>query len=82
MSAQLADRGVRASTFADWKRIDASEGALGGTRGRARTKLETWQELMDVAHSGRPGGPYIEPDPPADPDAPVALHPPEDPPGR
>ena len=37
---------------------------------------------MDVAHSGRPGGPYIEPDPPADPDAPVALHPPEDPPGR
>lgn len=61
--ALLAERGVRASTFSDWKRIDASEVALGGTRGRARTKLETWQELIDVAHSGRPGGPWVEPDP-------------------
>lgn len=63
VSSLLAARGVRASTFADWERIDAAEQQLGTHRGRDRTKVETWVELLDIAHSGRSGGPLIKPDP-------------------
>lgn len=61
--ALLEDKGVTASTFADWERIDSAEQARGATRGRQRTKVETWSELLDLAHHGRAGGPLIEPDP-------------------
>ena len=59
----LEGRGIRASTFDDWQRIDSAEQDRGATRGRQRTKVETWWELLDIAHSGRGGGPLIEPDP-------------------
>lgn len=44
----LAARGVRPATFADWQAIDAAEQARGAARGRARTKLGTWEELGAV----------------------------------
>lgn len=63
VAALLASRGVRPSTFADWQRIDEAEQSRGSHRGRDRTKVETWAELLDIAHSGRSGGPLITPDP-------------------
>lgn len=48
----LAARGVRSSTFEDWRRIDEAELALGGARGRPRTKVETWAGLRGIV-----GGP-------------------------
>jgi len=53
----LAGRGVAASTFADWERIDAAEVDLGSLRGRARTKVETWHGLTELVRFGRAGGP-------------------------
>lgn len=47
--ALLADRGVRASSFADWQRIDEAERARGQSRDRARTKVETWDDLTAIA---------------------------------
>ncbi len=44
----LASRGVRPSTYADWQRIDAAEQALGASRARARTKVETWEGLTGL----------------------------------
>ncbi len=46
----LAARGVRATSLADWRAIDAAELALGAGRGRERTKIETWDGLL--AHCG------------------------------
>lgn len=48
VAAILARRGLRASTFADWKRIDAAEVALGEERGRQRTKVESWEALDEI----------------------------------
>ena len=53
----LAAKGIVASTLADWRRIDAAEIGRGGLRGRERTKIEAWHELLDLVRSGRPGGP-------------------------
>lgn len=53
----LAARGFAPSTLADWQRIDSAEIARGGIRGRERTKIEAWHELLDLVRSGRPGGP-------------------------
>lgn len=53
----LAARGIRASSLADWQRIDAAEISLGQSTGRARTKIEAWQELQDLLRHGRGGGP-------------------------
>lgn len=53
----LAERGFFPSTFADWQRIDAAEMALGESRGRERTKIEAWNELLDLVQRERPGGP-------------------------
>jgi ferredoxin--NADP+ reductase len=44
----LAERGVHASTLDDWRRIDAAEIARGGIRGRERTKIEAWHDLLDL----------------------------------
>jgi ferredoxin--NADP+ reductase len=51
--AALAVRGVRPSTLADWRRIDEAEISRGGIRGRERTKIETWHDLLDLV---RPEG--------------------------
>ncbi len=55
----LVARGLQASSFEDWQRIDAEEERLGGSRGRARTKLATWFGLHDIVRSGRAGGPLV-----------------------
>ncbi|MFT4108626.1 FAD-dependent oxidoreductase [Propionicimonas sp.] len=48
LDARLAARGVTPSTFADWRRIDAAEIGRGGIRGRERTKIEAWHDLLDL----------------------------------
>lgn len=56
IGAVLAARGITASSFDDWQRIDEAEMALGATRHRQRTKVETWFGLVDLVRSGREGG--------------------------
>lgn len=48
LDAELAARGVRPSTLADWRRIDAAEIDRGSIRGRERTKIEAWHDLLDL----------------------------------
>ena len=48
LDAELAARGVRPSTLADWRRIDAAEIDRGAIRGRERTKIEAWHDLLDL----------------------------------
>lgn len=48
LDALLAARGVRPSTLEDWRRIDAAEIDRGGLRGRERTKIEAWHELLGL----------------------------------
>ncbi len=58
-------KGMRPTSFADWRRIDAAESALGAEDGRAREKIAAWTELIEIAHTGRPGGPPTPSDAPA-----------------
>jgi ferredoxin--NADP+ reductase len=44
----LAARGVRPSTLDDWRRIDDAEIGRGTLRGRERTKIEAWHDLLDL----------------------------------
>ncbi|MFT3877995.1 MAG: NAD(P)-binding protein [Propioniciclava sp.] len=53
----LAARGIEASTFEDWERIDAEERARGTREGRARVKVASWHQLTDLIRHGRGGGP-------------------------
>ncbi len=46
--ALLAAKGLRPSTIADWRRIDDAEIGRGNLRGRERTKIEAWHELLDL----------------------------------
>lgn len=46
--ALIAERGIRASSLADWRRIDEAEIARGDLRGRERTKIEAWHDLLDL----------------------------------
>ena len=46
-------RGIEPTTFAQWQAIDAAEIAKGAARGRARTKIDTWQELLEVCRAQR-----------------------------
>ncbi len=48
----LAEHGLTPSTLADWRRIDAAEIARGTLRGRERTKIEAWHELLDLVSRG------------------------------
>ncbi len=48
LDAALAARGVRPSSLADWRRIDAAEIQRGAIRGRERTKVEAWHDLLDL----------------------------------
>lgn len=44
----LAERGIKASSLEDWRRIDEAEIARGDLRGRERTKIEAWHDLLDL----------------------------------
>ncbi len=44
----LAGRGVRVTSLDDWRAIDSAEVALGQAKGRPRTKLPTWDALLDL----------------------------------
>ena len=46
--AMLAAKGVTWSTLEDWRRIDGAEIDRGGLRGRERTKIEAWHELLEL----------------------------------
>lgn len=48
LDARLAARGVRPSTFDDWRRIDEAEIGRGTLRGRERTKIEAWHDLLEL----------------------------------
>ncbi len=50
----LAARGVEASSFDDWRRIEAAEFDLGRSQGRDASKIETWDALTAVL-ARRPG---------------------------
>ncbi len=54
LDAALAARGLRPSTFEDWRRIDEAEVARGNLRGRERTKIEAWHDLLDLISEDRP----------------------------
>ena len=45
--------GLRPTSYEDWARIDAAESALGESYGRARTKIESWSDLLEIARAGR-----------------------------
>ncbi len=45
----LRRTGIRPTSYEDWMRIDAAESELGGRFGRARTKIASWSELLDIA---------------------------------
>lgn len=49
----LAERGIRPSGLDDWRRIDAAEIDRGTLRGRERTKIEAWHELLDLVFAER-----------------------------
>jgi ferredoxin/flavodoxin---NADP+ reductase len=44
----VALRHVTPTTLADWLRIDSAEQSLGSSHGRARTKIESWSDLLDL----------------------------------
>jgi ferredoxin--NADP+ reductase len=45
--------GLRPTSYEDWARIDAAESALGESYGRARTKIESWADLLEIARTVR-----------------------------
>lgn len=47
-------RGFQPTTLEDWQRIDAAERGRGEGRGRERTKVSLWHELIDLAVHQRP----------------------------
>lgn len=51
----LASRGLTASSFDDWQRIDEAELARGRQRGRSRTKVETWDALTGIVRGTSAG---------------------------
>lgn len=51
----LAQRGIRPSGLADWRRIDEAEIARGGLRGRERTKIEAWHDLLELVFAEQNG---------------------------
>ena len=51
----LRRTGIRPTSYEDWMRIDAAESELGGRFGRARTKIASWSELLDIARRQGPG---------------------------
>lgn len=50
----LDDAGVVASSLEDWRRIDSAEIARGDLRGRERTKIEAWHDLLALVFAKQP----------------------------
>ncbi|MGB8380897.1 MAG: ferredoxin-NADP reductase, partial [Dermatophilaceae bacterium] len=48
IDAALATRVPRPTTMADWEAIDAAEIHRGACRGKPRSKVATWAELLDL----------------------------------
>ena len=46
--ALLSAKGIRSSSLEDWRRIDDAEIGRGSIRGRERTKIEAWHDLLDL----------------------------------
>lgn len=49
LAAVLRERGVKVTDLAGWRAIDAAEIARGQALGRERTKVETWEQLLQIA---------------------------------
>ena len=49
----LRERDVDYVTYADWKRLDAHETAVGAQQGRPRVKVTRVDEMMAIIHQGR-----------------------------
>lgn len=58
LDEQLAARGVTATNLDGWHQIDRAERLRGEERGSARTKIERWAELANLACRG----PQLEPE--------------------
>ncbi len=54
IDAALATRVPRPTTMADWEAIDAAEIHRGACRGKPRSKVATWAELLDLCTRGEP----------------------------
>jgi len=52
----LQDRGVTASTFSDWLKIDSAETERGSMKGKPREKFTRIGEMLDVAGKSSPTG--------------------------
>jgi ferredoxin--NADP+ reductase len=52
LAQQLAERGLVTTDMRAWRRIDDHEVSLGSSRGRLRTTVHDWKELLSIA-SGR-----------------------------
>jgi ferredoxin--NADP+ reductase len=56
IDAVLATRTPRPTTMADWLAIDAAEIRRGARRGKARSKVATWTDLLELCTHGEPAG--------------------------
>ncbi|MGV1010278.1 MAG: FAD-dependent oxidoreductase [Dermatophilaceae bacterium] len=54
LDTMLASRTPRPTTMDDWRAIDAAEIAMGAQRGKPRSKVSTWQEMLDLCAHGEP----------------------------
>ncbi len=51
---KLSERGLTATSYADWQRIDRAEQNLGAQHERDRTKIEAWHELLALVRQDFP----------------------------
>ncbi len=56
LDAVLAERTPRPTTMSDWLAIDAAEVERGTQRGKARSKVATWTELLELCAHDEPAG--------------------------
>jgi ferredoxin--NADP+ reductase len=54
IDAVLATRNPRPTTMDDWRAIDAAEIRRGARRGKPRSKVGTWAEMLDLCTHGEP----------------------------
>lgn len=54
IDAVLATRTPRPTTMDDWRAIDAAEIRRGARRGKPRSKVATWTDLLDLCTHGEP----------------------------
>jgi ferredoxin--NADP+ reductase len=57
LDAILASRTPRPTTMDDWRAIDAAEVARGAQRGKPRSKVSTWPELLELCAHREPAQP-------------------------